>query len=235
MITLVSFGPKFGVADASPFVLKVNLYMKMSGIAFTTVTDFSAFKRAPKGKLPYIVDEGKTVADSYFILQYLQEKFGNTLDNHLSEEQKATSHVIIKAIEEHLYWCVLHSRWVKDDTWPIVKRAFFGNMPFPLKYIVPVVARNGMRAACLKQGVGKHSDDEIMEITSQMLHSLSVLLGDKPYFYGDKPSTLDAVAFAFLAQVTITKLNNPLNDMARTYSNLVAYCERINNAYYSEI
>ncbi|TPV60036.1 glutathione S-transferase family protein [Aestuariibacter sp. GS-14] len=234
MIMLVGFGPKFGLADASPFVLKVNVYMNMSGIAFTTVTDFAAFKKAPKGKLPYIVDEGKCIADSFFILKHLQAKYGNALDDHLTIEQKAGSHVIIKALEEHLYWCVLHSRWVKDDTWPTVKQAFFGNMPFPLKYVVPWVTRNNMRTACLKQGIGKHSDEEILAITKEMLASLSVLLGDKRYFYGEKPSTLDAVAFAFLAQITISKLNNPLNDMARTFHNLVTYCERIDRTYYAD-
>lgn len=232
MIKLFGFGESFGVADSSPFVLKVNVYLKMSGIDFKSSSGFSAFKNAPKGKLPYIDDDGEIIADSFFILRHLQKKYGSSLDGDLTDEQKAMSKLIIKSLEENFYWCIVYSRWLRSDTWPTIKNAFFGTMPFPLNYIIPIVARRGVKSAFIKHGMGKHSDTEIMEIAEDTLGSLSVMLSDKTYFFGDDPSTLDAVVYAFLAQVTLADIDNPLNRLARKFDNLLSYCERINAKYY---
>ena len=62
MITLHAFGPAFGLADASPFVTKTLIHLKMSGQPFQVDTGHSGLLKAPKGKKPYIVDEGKVVA-----------------------------------------------------------------------------------------------------------------------------------------------------------------------------
>ena len=57
MITLFTFGPQFGLPDPSPFVMKAETLLKMSGLPYRT--DGGGFRKAPKGKLPYIDDNGK--------------------------------------------------------------------------------------------------------------------------------------------------------------------------------
>lgn len=232
MIKLMGFGESFGVADPSPFVLKVNAYMTMSGIEFQTFGGLSALKNAPKGKLPYIDDNGKIIADSFFILKHLQSNYDSPLDQPLTDEQRAISNLIVKSLDENFYWCIVHSRWVRDDTWPIIKQRFFGEMPFPLAQIVPFVARRGVKSALMKQGLSKHSDEEILVIAKDTLTSLSALLGDKRYMWGDNPTTLDAIVYAFVAQVTLIELDNPLIRLGREYKNLVDYCQRIKQQYY---
>lgn len=233
MITLFSFGENFGLDDPSPFVLKICTYMKMANIEYKTVSNFKSFKNAPKGKLPYINDNGNIVADSFFILDYLENKFHPELDTHLTKEQVAISNLIIKSLDENFYWCIIYSRWIRDETWPTIKQAFFSQMPFPVNHIAPIIARKGVKSAFIQHGMGKHNEDEIMQIARDTLESLSALLSDKPYFFGDKPSKLDAVVYAFIAQVTIVQLDNPLRDIARSFENLVKYCERIHSQYYS--
>lgn len=232
MIKLYGFGPSFGMPDPSPFVLKVDIYMRMANIAFETVTDMNNLRKAPKGKLPFIVDGEITIADSQFIISYLQKKYHIELDTHLSDEQKAIAYLVGKSLDENLYWCLVYSRWVKDDTWPQVKEAFFGAMPFPLKFIIPVVVRKGIISALEKQGLGKHTEDEIKIITQQSLQSLSNMLGDRTYFFGESPCTFDATAFAFLSQFINISLSNPFNELARKYDNLVTYCNHIMAKYY---
>lgn len=56
MIKLYGFGKRFGVVDGSPFVVKVDLYMRMASIEFEVESDFNAIKKSPKGKLPFIED-----------------------------------------------------------------------------------------------------------------------------------------------------------------------------------
>lgn len=233
MIRLFGFGENFGLADPSPFVLKVDAYLRMSGINFDTSSDFSDFKKAPKGKLPYIKDGDCVVADSFFILEYLKEKYPAPLEEGITEAQKAISQLITKSLDENFYWCIVYSRWVREDTWPTIRDAFFGSLPFPLKHMIPFVARKGVKSALAKHGIGKHSDEEIMRIAENTLANLSVLLADKPYFFGESPSTLDAVVYGFVAQVTLVDLENPLIKRARKHQNLVAFCHRIQATYYS--
>lgn len=235
MIKLYGFGPKFGLADPSPFVLKTNTYMKMANIDFESVDSFNNLSKAPKGKLPFIEHDGKTIADSAFILEYLQSEYGNTLDKHLSDEQKAQSYLLAKSLEENFYWCLVYSRWVCHKTWPTIKQAFFGEMPFPLKHIVPAVAQKGVKKSLIGHGMGKHSNEEILSIANKTLKSLSVLLADKIYFWGNEPSSIDAILFSFLAQVTICEVETPLGQLAKKHDNLVSYCQRIQTRYYPEV
>src|SRR5919108_3600051 len=82
MITLSAFGPAFGLPDPSPFVTKAEMLLKLSGLPYRT--DTTGFRRAPKGKLPYIDDDGTIVADSTFIRRHLEQKHRIDFDPGLS-------------------------------------------------------------------------------------------------------------------------------------------------------
>ena len=91
MIKLYGFGKAFGVVDASPFVVKVDLFFRLAEIDFEYISDFNQLKKSPKNKFPFIDDNGTKVGDSAFILKYLTEKYDIKLDVHLDETQKSTS------------------------------------------------------------------------------------------------------------------------------------------------
>lgn len=232
MITLYSFGPNFGLADPSPFVLKVAAWLRLAEIPFSWSADLNHLRRAPKGKLPFIDDNGQIVADSWFIIRHLHRQYDDPLDRWLSPERQAVASLVEKSLDENFYWIIVHARWIRDDTWPIIRRAFFGGMPWPLRQLVPWQARRGIRSGFIKQGMGRHGDAEILQIADDTLRSLSQLLGDKQWMMGERPCTLDAVVFAFVAQVTLVELDNDLSRLARRYDKLLQYCARINTAYF---
>ncbi len=232
MVKLYGFGPGFGVTDPSPFVLKVETFLRMADIEYESCPDIGNLQKAPKGKLPFITDDGTTIADSDFILSYLQDKYQVNLDANLSAEEKSTSYLIGKSLDEHLYWCLLYSRWVNDDIWAQLKKEFFSSMPMPLRLIIPTLARRNALSGLQKQGLGRHSAAEVKTITQRSLQALSTVLGDKTYFFGETPSTLDATAFGFLGQFIIVSLETELNDLARSFKNLVDYCDNINAKYF---
>src|SRR5262249_53285462 len=89
MITLYTFGPMFGLPDPSPFVTKGEVLLKMAKIAYRT--DTGGFSKAPKGKLPYIDDDGTVVADSTFIRWHLEKKYRVDFDQGLDPTQRATA------------------------------------------------------------------------------------------------------------------------------------------------
>lgn len=234
MITLYGFGEAFGLVDASPFVLKVDVYLRMAGLEFERTSTTSNLRTAPKGKLPYIVEEGKTISDSAFILDYLNAKPGVTMSSDLSPEQRAQSYLIAKSLDENFYWCLLYSRWISDQTWPLTKQAFFGSLPFPMDRLVAALVRRNVRSAIFKQGLGRHSEPEIQQIFMYTLDSLSILLDSKTYFMNEAPSVLDACVFGFLAQFILADVVNDFNAIARRYENLHGYCRNIHERYYSQ-
>ncbi|MGB5086844.1 MAG: Tom37 metaxin N-terminal-like domain-containing protein, partial [Methylocystis silviterrae] len=111
-ITLYCFRPVAGLPDASPFVTKAMVLLKMAGLDY--VEDRSGFSKAPKGKQPYINDDGETVADSTFIRFHIEKKYGVDFDAQLSDAQKAVGWCVEKMCEEHLYWVIVHTRWMDD-------------------------------------------------------------------------------------------------------------------------
>ena len=69
MITLYGSGPNFGLPDASPFVTKAETLLRMSRLPFEKA--LMSFSKAPKGKIPYIEDDGQLLGDSTLIRWHL--------------------------------------------------------------------------------------------------------------------------------------------------------------------
>jgi len=235
MIKLYSFGTAFNLADPSPFVVKVDLHLRANKIEFESIASVDNLKAAPKGKLPFIDDNGTTVSDSSFVVEHLKNQHHADIDAWLNEEQKATAHLISKSLDENFYWCIVHSRWIAQDTWPIVNKHFFGSLPFPVNKIVPIIAQRKVRSNMKGHGIGRHSHEEIIKIAQQTLQSLSALLGNKPYFFGDRISSLDICAYAMLANLTHSTFDNEMSRISKTFENLVEFTQRIKNEYYPEL
>lgn len=232
MIKLYQFVPAFGLPNASPFCMKVENYLRMAGLAYECPRGASHFK-APKGKLPYIEDNGKFIADSSFIIDYLKQTRGDKLDAALTAAQAATARAYQKLLEEDLYWALLYTRWIDAAGFALVREAFFARLAPPLRWVVPHLARRGLRRQLHAQGMGRHSREEIMQIGCRDIAALAAFLGSKPYFLGEQPTSLDASAYAFLANIVQVPLDSPIKQEALGHANLVAYCERMKTRYYS--
>jgi glutathione S-transferase len=232
MIRLYTFGPFFDLPDASPFCLKVDAYLRVAGIPFESIPGFGNLRHAPKGKLPYIDDDGEIVPDSAFIISHLNKKYGDRLDADLNAEQRAIAHAFTRMLDENLYWCAVHSRWMDPAVWPEIRRLFFGAMPPPLRWIAPALIRRSVAKTLHAQGIGRHSPAEILEIARRDLTALSDFLGSRQHFLGAQVTTLDVVAYAFLAELIVPPLKCGLTDLARGFPNLVGFVERFRARYY---
>jgi glutathione S-transferase len=234
MIKIYKFGPVGDICDASPFCVKVEAYLRLAGLPYETLSGARYLRQAPKGKLPFIEDNGKIIADSSFILEYLKETYGDTLDAGLSNTDKAIAHAFTKMIDENLYWILVHARWKLDHNAEILNNLFFSGIPFPLNKIIAFIIRKSVIKTLYKQGMGRHSDQEIVEIGNRDLKALADFLADKPYFFGDKPTTLDAVAYGMLVQmIRMPIFTAPVFDKAKSYKSLVEFTDRFHENYFS--
>ena len=57
------------------------------------------------------------------------------------------------------------------------------------------------------------------------LAALATLLGEQPFFCGDRPTTIDAVAYGFLANILLVPVETELKRSAEAFPNLVAWTE----------
>lgn len=233
MIVLHQFAPAWDLPNLSPFCMKVETYLRMAGVSYEVAAALPP--QAPKRKLPFITDRGRRIADSRFILEYLKENYGDTVDGHLTPELSSLSSALQRLIEEDLFWVILYSRWGKRDAnWAENKRAIFGGLPPVLRDLVARYARRHICSTLRAHGIARHSDAEIYRIGQHDLDVLSTQLGAKPWFLGDRPCSLDASAFGSLANVLWCPIESPLKEHARKLANLVAFCERMCERYFSE-
>jgi len=233
MITLFQFKPALGLPNASPFCMKMETYLRMANLEYSSAYIKNPAK-GPKGKLPYIEDKGEVIADTRFIIEYLENTYNHDLDSSLNSTEKAVSEAFMRMLEELFYWTIVYNRWIDDRYWPDVKKIFFSDFPPLVKNMVSNILRKQVKRRLYEQGIGRHTSGEIYQIAESNLAALSNYLDDKPYFMGSEPTKLDATAYAFLANILQAELDSELKDIAMKYENLSTYCKRMQQQYYTQ-
>merc|ERR1712002_476468 len=188
-----------------------------------------------KGQLPFVEINGEEIADSAIIIKELGSRYNQDLDAGLTAEQRNVAHATISMIENHFAWVVKSWRTknpagmlgaYKMDLQQITEKKW----PKPvLEFIFKLKFRRAAKKV-RAHGIGVHKPEEIEEFGHNDLMVLSDLLGDKPFFFGDAPTSLDVVAFANLAQVAFMdkEVSYSLRDwMSENCSNLVEFCNRV--------
>lgn len=224
-ITYFQFQPGFGVPNASPFCMKGEILLKMAGLEYRSET-MDDPRKAPKGKLPFLIDDGTEIADTALIQRHLQNKYGVDFDDGLNADERATSHAMARMIEERLYWVTLYSRWIDDHNWPIIKDFWFGSMPPIIRNLVPIIAQKQVKTGLQAHGIGRHAVPDIYAFGAADLAALSTQLGDKSFMFGNKPSGLDAIAYPIITNGLIEKLPGPLLEAAKSHANFEPYVRR---------
>jgi glutathione S-transferase len=225
MITLYTFGPLFGLPDPSPFVLKTWTHLQMAGLDF--VTEPGGPQRGPKGKLPFIDDDGAVVADSVLIRAHLERAHGADFDNGLDGRQQALAWAAERMLEDHLYWAMVLARWADDENFAKGPAHFFDGVPEAAREGVRAGGRQQVLANTQAHGLGRHSPEEIDALAARSVDSLAELMGDGAYLMGDQPCGADASAFAFIAAAAAPYFETPLRRRIEGHSNLMRYRDRM--------
>jgi glutathione S-transferase len=233
VITLHTFGPAFGLPDPSPFVMKAETLLKIAKLPYRT--DAGGFSKAPKGKLPYIEDDGTIIADSTFIRWHLEKKYRIDFDRGLDPAQRATGWAFEKMIEDNLYWVIVHDRWMDDANFRKGPIRFFDRVPAPIRPLVVAMIRRKVRSALHGHGLGRHSDDEILALGTRSIDALAEFLGDKAFFFGPEPTGVDATVFAFLAGTLCPHFATRTRAAAERHENLRRYVGRMTARFYPEL
>jgi glutathione S-transferase len=232
MITLYTFGPAFGLPDPSPFVTKAEMLLKMANLPYRS--DTSGFRKAPKGKLPYIDDEGERIADSTLIRWHIEQKYGVDFDQPLTPEERAIAWAFEKMAEEHLYWTLVDARWFQDANFRKGPAAFFAGVPAPIRPLVTTMVLRSLRRSFRGQGMGRHPRSDIERLGKRSIDATAEFLADKPFFIGAEPTGVDATMFPFAAGALCPVFDTPLRAAAERHDNLRRYVGRMAARFYPD-
>jgi glutathione S-transferase len=230
MITLYNFGPAFGLPDPSPFVMKVEVLLKMAKLPYQT--DSTGFSKAPKGKIPYIDDDGVIVPDSTFIRWHIEKKYRIDFDQGLDASQRATAWAFEKMAEDQLYWIGINDRWMNEENFRKGPFLFFKRVPAPLRPFVVAMVRRKVRATLNGQGIGRHSAAEILALGTRSINAIADFLADKPFFMGNEPAGVDATMFAFICAGLCPHFASPNRTATEGRDNLRRYVGRMTARFY---
>jgi len=229
MIKLYVLPPAFGLRNPGPFALKCEMALLYLKQEFEMIPSGDP-RSAPKGKLPYMEDDGTVIADSELILQHLDRKTNGGLYGHLSDEELADGFAFTRLAEEHLYWTVVASRWLDDSWLPNITSGFFGSLPFPMRQLVPALARRQVRQTYYLQGLGRHTLDEQKDFARRDLAAIERKLGDGPYLLGEKLTVFDFGIASLLAGTLDNQPSTWNTALVKEFQPVVDYAERVQAA-----
>jgi glutathione S-transferase len=232
MITLFGGGPKFGLPELSPFVMKTQVQLEMLGLPYAKET--ARPDQSPKGQIPFLDDDGARVADSCFIREHLDTKLGKDLDAHLDARQRAEAWAIERMLEDHLAPILRYMRWLLPENFAKGPAHFVDFAPEEARAKLREDILGRMREGLRAVGPARHSLDEVTALGERSLSALSVLLGDKPYLFGAQAAGVDATAFAMLSGILTPFFESPLRVKTLSHANLVAYTARGMKQFFPE-
>ncbi|CAO3687010.1 unnamed protein product [Umbelopsis vinacea] len=236
-LQLYVWGPALDAPSIDPSCVALEAYLRVTNANFTVVYANDP-QLSPTGQLPLLKDGPVWVAGA--------------------KQQIADSLAYITLIEEKLYDCLLFT-WYADQTNFVktIRPTYAKLLTFPTRYFVPIRLRNNAKARLEKYEVEIKDDDsssldssetedlkKLMETGWHHMYTLArdtykvldTKLGEKDYFFGDEPSTLDCLAFGYLSLHMYPMLpHHRLRIILTTeYPRLALFCDRFKKAYFTE-
>jgi glutathione S-transferase len=243
MITLYSYPELFGVADNNGYGLKVFAFLQLtsamhdlfgkpastlpdhaSGLSFTHEHIFDASK-APRGQLPYIVDDGETVGDSESIIAHLTRKYALTIDAALDAAQRDRNLLVTRLLDD-LYWVMSYSRWKDERYFPAFRDALLREYPqLTVEDLRKAQEFNFQRY--YYAGIGRYAPEAAYARGLADLGVLARLVPGNGYVHGPLPTSIDAGIYGFIANIWFFDIDTPLKRFVAAHGNLVRHCEAI--------
>jgi glutathione S-transferase len=218
------------VPMGSPFVLKLETYLKVANIAYKLdVND----PFGPTGKTPWISYNGEHVGDSHMCIQYLNKKFEKNLNGKHSEDKLALAHAVRIILEEHVFFGIRLWAFLGEG------RASFGDF-FKAPWIQMKLLLWGygrtIKEQTWAQGLSRHSDEEIERMMKNDLRAVSKILGNNKYIIGDEVCEDDCAIFGMLAlfvwgHASVSPYGKFVKD---ELPNIIGYCERVKAKFWPD-
>uniref|UniRef100_A0A3B3Y479 Failed axon connections homolog, metaxin like GST domain containing a n=1 Tax=Poecilia mexicana TaxID=48701 RepID=A0A3B3Y479_9TELE len=210
----------------------METYLRMADLPYQNYFDG---RLSPQGKMPWIEYNQEQVYGTEFIIEFLEERLGVSLNKSLTPQERALSRAITKMVEEHFYWTMAYCQWVDNLEETQKMLSVSGPLSDLLKWILSHLTGGIVRREMYGHGIGRFSKEEVYSLMEKDMRTLATLLGDKKYIMGSKLSAVDATVFGHLAPAMWTLPGSrPERLIKGELINLAMYCERIRRRFWPE-
>uniref|UniRef100_A0A673MYV1 Metaxin-2-like n=1 Tax=Sinocyclocheilus rhinocerous TaxID=307959 RepID=A0A673MYV1_9TELE len=184
--------------------LRLQTFLRMCGLPVLVSCRANAEYMSPSGKVPFIHVGNQVVSELGLIVQFTKAK--------------------------------LYIQWCDDYTATEISRPRYSSpYSWPLNHILAYQKQWEVRRKMNAIGWSGKSLEQVYEDVSQCCQALSQRLGTQPYFFNKQPTELDALVFGHLFTILTTQLtNDELAEKVKSYTNLLSFCHRIEQAYFKE-
>jgi Glutathione S-transferase N-terminal domain/Glutathione S-transferase, C-terminal domain len=229
---------KRGVTEISLYVLRVECFLRLSGIPYTKKAQ-QDLSWNPRRKLPFANVQGTMIDDSSRIIEHVKAKFKTDPDQKLSEQQLATGNMIRFSIFGELYWDAYHMSSCTREGRKVFIDLAFGSIPPGIKQLVTAFVFRSIHRCLDGQGVARMPVSHVAANGRTVVRSIGQLLGSNQYILGTpQPTTYDCDVYSILV---ILFNDEPLCDepwvvaVKKEFPNLVQYVERLKDAWFPEL
>ncbi|XP_046863382.1 metaxin-1-like [Xenia sp. Carnegie-2017] len=232
----------WGLPSLDPCCLQVMTYLKFAAFPVNLIRTDNPYK-SPTGTLPVLKLTDDIVCGYDDINEYLKQNH-NDIDGKLSSEQKLNTLGLGCYVEDALRPALLYMTWLTEENYPQFTRSWYARqLKFPYKYFVPAKYYNHA-LNFVAHKLNLEESDVISDVTWEKLRKrvdscleiLNDILGDQNFLFGDRPTTLDAKVFAYLAiMLKIPLPKNKLKSQILEYPKLEKYCDKIVQRFFPEV
>ncbi|XP_075250259.1 failed axon connections homolog [Convolutriloba macropyga] len=233
-IVIHAFPPYGGSISASPFPIRVEMFLRWAKIPYTVTTNSPTHSHTKK--TPWMEYKGESIPDSFIIIERLMKDYNLDMDAHLTAEEKAISRAFQRMLSEGSLFAGFAWRFTLSDNGKLMVKHFLGNGV--LGSIVSQFAGGQMKKNVWAQGTGRMTREQILKSCFDDMDACSEFLADKTYFMGDKVSLIDCLTFPVMEVVEHTFFcstdDNPIKDHMLNTKNLDAYRKKIEAEFFPD-
>ncbi|KAI9229535.1 MAG: hypothetical protein DHS80DRAFT_22298 [Piptocephalis tieghemiana] len=256
LLELFTWSSHWGLPTHDPECLAIATYLALGDKPWAMDTTTSNPHLSSSGLLPVLRVNDTVISGPRPILGYLDDQ-PDALDRlHLSPSDQASSKAYRSLVSEVLLDATRYLWYKEDENYSKVIRPLqASSLPFWARWWTPIHLASQARDKILKYEPSP-SDPSTKDkkysvgdgpISSQMIHlprvyeeakavytALARLLGEKDYFFGSQPSSLDAIVYAHLS---IHLVPLPTSELAhilnKDFPSLIRLTQRVKDRAWS--
>ena len=235
-LKLKVWGGAWNLPSVDPVCLSVLAYASFTKAPITTVEVVS--HEAVTGSLPELETSDKMVySDGLFSIIGIMRREGYNADYNLSQKEQADTLAFLSYVDSALGPAVQHVLWMDNSNYLKATRPAYQKMfGFPQGLYYPKQMKNKVEDQVMNSvGFGERNSSVDVEkvLHKNAFECIDVLekqLGNSkgPFFFGNKPTTLDAAVFGYLGVLTNAPLSsNGIKNYLISCENLKAHCAQV--------
>ncbi|VBB25728.1 unnamed protein product [Acanthocheilonema viteae] len=230
VVYLYQFSRAPSSPNISPFCFKVETWLRANKLKYELCNywDFQPWERY----FPFIELNGERIFNSQLIVEQLQKRFN--LNDQLKEVDVGVARAIDQMIERNTHYLLLYfifvenlPKFLQGLELSLIKRWFIHSTISSF--------HSKVQRIFVDMGLVKCSRDDLIDMLQKDIAAIDVILGDKKFLFGVKPTASDFTVFGHLATSYYLPFRQPITDILDDkYPRVKRLIERMRQHYYPE-